>query len=444
MSTQNTMIEKTGSQILAEEQVARLTKLPAPPQTPDALDSGIVKLFTTANFGGASFTVDTEDYASDQRHRLLTEAYNKAFWISWNLPVGTVMTMAEIDKIYEKDLSLADLRGCGRTVDLVGTGKTEAVDLAKMYANSCLKGFWWREVDLSMGAVELFDSGLSANEQDITYTRQTMFLSEWAPGTIHSFNLWYMNDRISAARWHTLLDRQTFTLFENYNGTGYAFNNIRAWGKTKEVYNLHHINHGNNLSAFSWTSVSPVKEKIDPITIAHDRSTCSMLYNEKKGVNYSTQAQPSKITLMEPATQEITVESTDSTVTSVTAHLQSTVGAGCENKESYDVQWTLSVSHSWDDASLKSKTYTHAEALTFEEPLYISPRSRYVAKLYVPVRKLVHEEYKTKATRWYKQRLSGCVQDGNLYKRDEIVTVRVNGTLHYSPEMIWHETRLDR
>jgi hypothetical protein len=261
-----------------------------------------------------------------------------------------------------------------------------------------------------MGAVELFDARGHALAENQTLNRQTIFLSEWAPGVVHSFNTWYMNDRISSARWHTLLNRQTVTLFEHADGAGYQFNNIRAWGKTKEAYDLHFTSHGNSLSAFSWTSVRPVKEKIEPITISHDRSTCSMLYNEKKGVNYSTQAQPSKIALMEPATQELTIESTDATATSVKACLQSTVGSGCEKKESYDVQWTLSVSHSWDDDSAKSKIYTQAEALTFEKPLYISPRSRYIAKLYIPVRKLVHEEYKSTATRWYKQRLTGCAR----------------------------------
>jgi hypothetical protein len=443
MTAQNTMIDQTGGEILAEEQVARLTKLPAPQQAYDAVNSGVVKVFTSANFGGASFTIDTEDYASGQRHRLLAENYNKACWVTWNLPVGTVMTMMELDKTPEKNQPIADPRGCGRTVELVGTGKTEAVDLTRVYMTTCVKGFWWREVDLSMGAVEIFDGNGSQIVETQAYHRQTIFLSEWAPGVIYSFNFWWMNDKISCARWHTLLHRQTVSLFEHANGTGFEFNNIRAWGKTKEAYDLHVINHGNNLSAFSWTSVNPVKEKIEPITISQDRSTCSMLYNEKKGTNYSYQAQPSRITLIEPATQELTIESTDATATSVKACLQSTVASGCEKKESYDIQWTLSVSHSWDDASAKSKTYTHAEALTFEEPLHISPRSRYIAKLYVPVRKLVHEEYNTNATRWYKQRLTGCVQDGNLYKRDETVTVQVNGTLHYSPEMIWQETKFN-
>lgn len=78
MTAQNTIIDQTGGEILAEEQVARLTKLPALQQAYDALNSGIVKVFTSANFGSASFTIDTKDYASGQRHRLLAENYNKA------------------------------------------------------------------------------------------------------------------------------------------------------------------------------------------------------------------------------------------------------------------------------------------------------------------------------------------------------------------------------
>ena len=111
MTAQNTMIGQTGGEILAEEQVARLTKLPAPQQAYDAVNSGVVKVFTSANFGGASFTIDTEDYASGQRHRLLAENYDKACWVTWNLPVGTVMTMVELDKTPEKNQPVADPRG---------------------------------------------------------------------------------------------------------------------------------------------------------------------------------------------------------------------------------------------------------------------------------------------------------------------------------------------
>lgn len=188
MTAKDTMIAQTGGEILAEEQVARLTKLPAPQQAYDALNSGIVKVFTSANFGGASFMIDTEDYASGQRHRLLAENYNKACWVTWNLPVGTVMTMMELDKTPEKNQPIADPRGCGRTVELVGTGKTEAVDLTRVYMTTCVKGFWWRELDLSMGAVEIFDGNGSQIVETQAYHRQTIFLSEWAPGVIYSFN----------------------------------------------------------------------------------------------------------------------------------------------------------------------------------------------------------------------------------------------------------------
>lgn len=79
-----------------------------------------------------------------------------------------------------------------------------------------------------MGAVELFDARGHALAENQTLNRQNIFLSEWAPGVVHSFNTWYMNDRTSSARWHTLLNRQTVTLFEHADGAGYQFNNIRA------------------------------------------------------------------------------------------------------------------------------------------------------------------------------------------------------------------------
>ena len=59
--------------------------------------------------------------------------------------------------------------------------------------------------------------------------------------------------------------------------------------KPRNAYDLAKLDHSDKLSAFSWSIVNPVKEKTDPITITYNHSSCSMLYNEKNGVNYSTQ-----------------------------------------------------------------------------------------------------------------------------------------------------------
>lgn len=98
------------------------------------------------------------------------------------------MTIIELDKTPEGNQPIVDPRGCGRTVELVGTGKTEAVDLTRVYMTTCVKGFWWQEVDLSIGAVEIFNGNRSRIVKTQAYHRQTIFLSEWAPGVIYSFN----------------------------------------------------------------------------------------------------------------------------------------------------------------------------------------------------------------------------------------------------------------
>lgn len=176
-----------------------------------------------------------------------------------------------------------------------------------------------------MGTVEVFDTMLESVNDKVVGMRHTVFLSDWAPGVVHSMNLWNLNDKISSLRWHTILDRQTFYFQENMDGGGFEYSNIKQWGKNREIPDLHKRYHGDKWSTFSWNSINPVKEKVNLIPIAHDRSCCSMLYNEKKGVDYSTQAQPSKIALIEPAAQEITVESTVTTITLIRVSLQSTL-----------------------------------------------------------------------------------------------------------------------
>lgn len=156
-------------------------------------------IFNDDNFGGNHYEIDIAEFMNDKRHRIYKFAYRKANWISWNLPVGTVMTMMECNKTVEKDQSLADLRGCGCCVALVGTGQTEAVNLSRIYMDDCLTGFFWCEIDLKMGAIEIFDATDFGLKEWQGWRRKTIFLCEWAPGIAHSMTSWRMDDKISKA-----------------------------------------------------------------------------------------------------------------------------------------------------------------------------------------------------------------------------------------------------
>ncbi|RMZ68300.1 hypothetical protein GMOD_00004522 [Pyrenophora seminiperda CCB06] len=438
MSTQSSTVtkaesitmEKAKSNFL-EEQTKLLTKLPAPKQAPPPLESGTVKFFDDEDFDSKHFhVVEIKEYTSDQRHRINKANWNKTSYISWNLPVGTVMTVLEHVRRVENGESVADLRGCGRCLDLVGTGKTEAVQLSRLYMNDCFKGFFWREVDLKMGAIELFDSTKEDLKQENMWARHTIFLSEWQPGTVHSIQHWELQDKISYARWETLRDRQTVTLFVNADGSGDEYNNIKGWGTIKEMPDFGERDFNDKFSSFKWDTINPIREKCQDISIVPNVSGGKMYNAREEGENDGDSQQKVELQITEAKTREIYVETTDSTANSVGASLKTTAKAGTEGVASYEVEWSLEVTHSWGKSKTKGEKTTDTEVISIKQELFVTAKKAFTASMNVHVANIASKMYKVKAKRWYDQNLTGCVKDQGLWMREETVMVNISGSLY--------------
>jgi len=151
-----------------------LSRLPAPCSPPPTLPSGTVSLFADDNWGNERATLRTADYPESVRHLFDgTPMQDQATFIAFNLPVGTVMTL--MDGMVPPNAGF-----CGRCVDLVGTGKTESVNLMSINLNECLSGFSWRKVDLDRGAAGLFaDTNFNGD-------RMTIFLGQWPSATVRA------------------------------------------------------------------------------------------------------------------------------------------------------------------------------------------------------------------------------------------------------------------
>jgi hypothetical protein len=78
----------------------------------------------------------------NQRHTVKSSLFDRATFAAFNLPVGTVMTLMDNVKPVPAGKPVADLSGCGHCVDLVGTGKTEAVDLEVINMNDSVSAFF--------------------------------------------------------------------------------------------------------------------------------------------------------------------------------------------------------------------------------------------------------------------------------------------------------------
>ena len=138
--------------------------------------SGSVAFYQDANFRGQRTDIVLSDYVAGQRHVMPAQQYDNAACVVWNLPLGTVMTVQAAIKYNQG----ADLKDCGYTVDLVGYGFTRTCDLSwEVQMDNQASMFFWRNVDHTMGAIELFTN------PDFKGRRVTLFLSEWAPGRVH-------------------------------------------------------------------------------------------------------------------------------------------------------------------------------------------------------------------------------------------------------------------
>jgi hypothetical protein len=164
-----------------QEKVKSLTKLPSTSQQPPNLQSGRVCLYKDFDWNDNLWTeidIYNGGYPATDRHRVNQKLFDTSSWIAFNLPIGTVLTFT--DQLPSKPGEYADLSDAGHTVDLVGTGQTEGVNLDQLRMNDKISQFFWREVDLNLGAIEIFD------DQDFTGNRVTICTSLPIPDVLFS------------------------------------------------------------------------------------------------------------------------------------------------------------------------------------------------------------------------------------------------------------------
>jgi hypothetical protein len=413
--------------LTAAELVTMLTQLPAPSTAPPQIPSGTVSVFQDDNWGSARLDLSTVDFVPDERQTIQSSMFDSATWVAFNLPVGTVMTLMDNVQPVDPSKGAADLSGCGQCVDLVGTGQTEAVDLGSVNMNDSVSSFFWRTVDLTLGAIELFgDAGFAGG-------RSTIFLSEWNSGTVYDLSQWWLQDALSSVRWSTLTDRQTAILFDNSNGTGNQFNNIKGWGSTKEVSNLEDLGFNDTASSFSWTAVVPMKEIIAPFNIlSSTTSGSSELTSVVNGTNNSSLSQPVTVSLQNTNAQTVTVATQDQTVTGISSTLTITEQEGLKDVASETVACAVTVSFSYTQSTTKTTSQTQTIALSISQTVNAPAYTTYTATLLVNIGQIPPTFYQTSAQRWYNVPVTGGVVDpanNGWYMRVEPVKIYMAGSL---------------
>ena len=234
--------------------MSAISKLPTTATPSPALPSGAVKLYPNGNWTDPTFnTILTAMSPAGLRQSIAHTALQDAVsWVAFNLPVGQVMTLMENFTPLAPGASVGDLSNCGRCIDLVGTGQTESVDLSRVNMNDCMSGFFWRNVDLSQGALELFD------DANFGGNRNVIFLSEWPISATISIANWWLNDRVTSLRWDTVPAGKVIVLGENADGSGrhYAAVAGGAAGQS-EIADMGSKQFNDAITSFKWEPYQP-------------------------------------------------------------------------------------------------------------------------------------------------------------------------------------------
>ncbi len=345
---------------------------------------------------------------------------DRASWVAFNLPVGTVFTLAQ--HTYRSQGCLpGDLSDIGAVVDLIGTGQTVGVDLSQLGLDDEITGFFWRNVDLSQGVIELFvEPGFSGN-------RANLFLSEWNQAELVSFDRWYIGNRARSVRWKTLQETMTALLFDRSDGTGTPYSNIKGWGSIKEVEDLGQVGYDKRVSGFSWKNVTPEKEIIDLVSV--DLSPYIRNAEEFRattsGQNRTTVEQRQTVTIDKSQAETVTVE------------VSNTVSVGTEITASYSVNgaitsWSMSItlSFSYSTTTTKSTSVTKTSDISVSQEFVVPPRTTFQALFTQQMAVLPPNTHiQTTATRWYKDPVPGSTMDSserNLYKRVETISLNLS------------------
>lgn len=243
-----------------------ISSLPAPHAAlPFELPSGYAFLFRDPDWGSERLDLSTNKWRSGVRHEIRRRFEDsRSAWVAFNLPRGQVMTLTR----YHQDSSDSrDLRDVAQVADLIGTGTTEAVDLAPIDLCDAVSSFFWRTVNLDMGAIELYsEAGFRGN-------RTVLFLSDWQQGRLHRLEDWAIEDRLGSVRWTALRHDQYCDLYHHSDGVGGKYPRMAGWPTTaKESWDTSKGALNDMVSAFRWGTLSRRNEVLEPISLGISRS----------------------------------------------------------------------------------------------------------------------------------------------------------------------------
>jgi hypothetical protein len=407
-----------------------------PPATeippPHEVTSNHIMLYKDAKWSGEALDLDLRNYYFDRVFTFSgTPMNDEATWIAFNLPRGTICTLFE-HFIPNKDGSEFCFAHAGRCVELIGTGKTESVDLIAFGANDCLSSGRWRSnPDMSGGWVQLFKG---ANCSGLF---NTIFLADWVTGVAHSLADWHIS-KPSSINYNGLTPPQVLTLATNIDGSGEqisvaAANAFGAWEQElpADDINFSISRMQNKIQSFKASIIMPVKATIRSVSKTFEvpvapGETIPQLIDHRNG---SSERQKYKVTCFTGRKYSLAGTTTLQYTMSVALSSSVTVTAGVDGAKAsgmFTALFEASVSKSITRQQTSEQTIEFQQDITFNVP----PAAHLTGEVSVTKARFPQTlSAETQGEFFYNQNLPGSTwsHDDQLFRLETPVTISLNG-----------------
>ena len=395
--------------------------------------SGTVVLYAEKDWNSSkTLTLDTSDSIESYTYAFKgTTLQDSTRWVAFNLPTGVVLTLLEYFTagIPGQPYNFAS---CGRTLDLIGNGQLQTVDLTVVGCGDCMSAFVWRNVDLNSGAFQMFEGANFAGN------RNTFFLAEWPRATSLSLENWYIQNRASSA-YYGALTNQLISLNAKSDFTGGAVSfagwlSSRGQGADLSVYGLN-----DTIGAWKWDMRTPLTTSVapfsPPVQFASDSSMS--ISSTITGTNASDAEITDVVTIDCQGQQSVTVSVTDTLhiggSLSVTVGYKETAGVGVSTELSLSLTVSMAVDYTQEQS--KALTATQTIDVSNQQTVAIPPRCNYTSELTMTFGRILPSSFSTMGTYYYDVPVPGSTPDSGMslaygrpvYAVQQTVTGRISG-----------------
>jgi hypothetical protein len=341
-----------------------------------------------------------------------TSLQNMGKWVVFNLPKGAVMTLLEFFTTGVKGQPF-NFANCGRTLDLIGNGETQTIDLSAVGCGDCMTAYIWRNVDLASGGIQLFQQ---TNFQGVY---ATFFLSEWQKDTQLSLANWYLQNRASSV-YFGALSNQMFTLNTKADFSGKTIS-FAGWlsNQSTGVPDLSVYGLNDTMGGWVWSMRSPLTVSFEPFSpeVNYSADGSMSITSTISGTNAGRGEITDSVAINCEGQQSVTVSMTESM--HVGGTLSIAVGlkfeAGTEtNKSEMSFEITLGLALDYTKEQSKSLTATKTIDISNSQTIVIPAGNHYTSMLTMNFARILPSSYTTEGTFYYDVPVPGSVLDSKM------------------------------